>query len=567
MPAQTGRDRQDLWGNEYPRQRTHIGETQWHWNDHDGGRHIAEDDALGRLPVLSKHVDTYVGVKERKRECLDHMKLGRMLRKLKCHLSSNLFSIKPEPEWSWDRDHNELAYKTDCAREWETSYGTLFGFVCSVGFMLGVLWYSISALVSFADEKEVFTEFSSTSLTNPNNCIGCSSQDVRAQLLKLTVPPIGAMLRVASRLGQFATNGSSYDERYHKVTFTQFIVYQQGRSPKSQFIYDTTTCTGFHGDQDDELTLCPDISAAAQPGDQWDEHSDEKLSFPHAMGDWADQEYHYFEVGFRRCSNVTDNLKPKLVVKDGVAPYTTTDPCAPVEETDEMLFSGAGGMAEVIAANASMPNMGKTRETDKQGDWNRHSRFAKGLRQNADVFLSIHNVTRKSKFVEWWEPSTHESYTYVKNLETYLQNFEPQKDGAMYSKFWFRCAPQASKIKLRPTSFLEVISKVGGFGKFLHVVIGFFAVWWTKRRWDRVTRDLYFMGGHAAHRIQLPKIRLDATQLDEALTEAGLPEPDDPERENLVGSVSDLPPPIRPDRMASKLQQDGVPPTQDDDTL
>ena len=78
-------------------------------------------------------------------------------------------------------------------------------------------------------------------------------------------------------------------------------------------------------------------------------------------------------------------------------------------------------------------------------------------------------------------------------------------------------AQHASEITLRPTSFASLLSSIGGFAKFVQVALGVGAVWWTKRNWDKKPRDLWLMGQYNAHRVQFPKIQLDAEQLDQAL--------------------------------------------------
>ena len=130
-----------------------VDETAFHWNGYEGGRVSFSDDALGSLPELQKHVDSYVGVREEKETWLHKFKVCNILRKLKCHLNSNLYSIPVQPEWSWDRNHYDLAYKLDCAGKWERNYGSVLGLLASLALMIIVLVFSIYNFVTFLQER------------------------------------------------------------------------------------------------------------------------------------------------------------------------------------------------------------------------------------------------------------------------------------------------------------------------------------------------------------------------------------------------------------------------------
>ena len=75
-------------------------------------------DTLQRVPLLRRKIKTSYGVREKKKSMAKRLSFCQILRKLRCHLNSNIFSITPQPEWSWDREHNDLAYKVDCASSW-----------------------------------------------------------------------------------------------------------------------------------------------------------------------------------------------------------------------------------------------------------------------------------------------------------------------------------------------------------------------------------------------------------------------------------------------------------------
>ena len=87
-------------------------------------------------------------------------------------------------------------------------------------------------------------------------------------------------------------------------------------------------------------------------------------------------------------------------------------------------------------------------------------------------------------------------------------------------------AQHASEIRLRPSGFTSLLSSIGGFAKFVQVALGIGAIWWTKRKWNSKPRDMWLMGQDCAHRVQFPKIQLDAEQLDEALAKGAVDDDD-----------------------------------------
>jgi len=469
-------------------------------------------DTLQRVPLLRRKIKTSYGVREKKKSMAKRLSFCQILRKLRCHLNSNIFSITPQPEWSWDREHNDLAYKVDCASSWEERYGSVIGLLCSVGLMVAVGVFCVVVYSDFVNESEAFVEMTTTALTMPG-------QD---DLPWLPVPPIASFIQDYSRKFR-------YDERYIRVEFIQNTISfsnSKPEFPRTRVVFPNRICWGFRLENNQPApTICPDIWEESQADEQ---HSINAVDHvPHAQGDFADEHYHFFQVVWRRCSNNSDS-GAKLVLNEDHSYYHTDEPCAPAADADSWLLDGAGGSVNLIMGNASTPNFSvENPETgDIQGDWQRHARFATGIRQSFDVFLSEISVTQRSKWgTDYLEEDRAYNKTYVHDMQIYLQNLDAQADGAIYCKFTVRCASQSFQMTRTPTKLSETFSKIGGFAKFLQVVLGAMAVWWTQRMFDRKTRDLYHMGKQSGHRIQFPQMTIDEHELDHALDEASVPKP------------------------------------------
>ena len=68
-------------------------------------------DALQRIPKLRDKMETSYGVVEQKEPWSRKLNPCYILRKLKCHLNNNLYSVPPQPQWSWQRSNEQQTQK------------------------------------------------------------------------------------------------------------------------------------------------------------------------------------------------------------------------------------------------------------------------------------------------------------------------------------------------------------------------------------------------------------------------------------------------------------------------
>ena len=86
---------------------THLTEISDWLLDKDGEDRADPSDALQRIPKLRNKMETSYGVVEQKEPWSRKLHPCYILRKLKCHLNNNLYSVKPQPQWSWQRTPEE----------------------------------------------------------------------------------------------------------------------------------------------------------------------------------------------------------------------------------------------------------------------------------------------------------------------------------------------------------------------------------------------------------------------------------------------------------------------------
>lgn len=238
--------------------------------------------------------------------------IAKLFRATKLAYRVNMFSIAPAPEWSWDRsaDRGRAKNVNNCCYEpWEDRYGTWTGLGCSVIIAAFIVPYAVMALWRFADQSEVFLQRQTVGLTH--------TQDPPT----ISLPTIATFFR-DSRYRYM------YDERYIRVSFEQrYIYYSDTRPsefPRRKVRFNNTLCPILGAVVQEAAAICPDV---AQSSDS-----------PHIRGDYADDQYQYFQVNWRSCDNTSD-AGPKLVVLANSTSYYLNEPCASTAEIDKLIYN------------------------------------------------------------------------------------------------------------------------------------------------------------------------------------------------------------------------------------
>lgn len=359
---------------------------------------------------------------------------------------------------------------------WEQSYGTWFGLMASFIVICLVIFYTVITVKGWVETTEVFYNTELTGLTHP-------PAGIAPKEFKL------------SALGTFfkdANYNYVYDERYLRVVFEQRYIYfsdsQWETHPRHKVQFNITICPEAVGNAvNTPAAICPDSSGTGIE--------------PHIMGDYADDEYRYFQVTWRGCDNSTDT-GPKRVILANKTSYYVNAPCAPSSESDALVYNSG-------KVNAVMPQAGG----EGFGDFVRHVRFVSGVLQSMDIFVTSREEISRSRWIGGLsvedKSSSHQQY--VTNVLTYAEDRVSSSSSKDYLKYFLRVAEYGEEKEKRPVSLLDVFSRIGGLTSAMVATFGLFARWYTQRHFDAQRRHLFPIW----HEMDLPKSHTESLNYDE----------------------------------------------------